>query len=380
VKLILSVSNDDDTKVLGLIRAVQDGYVESANIFIAHGVKLPSDYYNSLYAAYQPNATQELRNGLVVSALIDKYYGAANKLIDLGARIIFGKDITYHILLGMISNMEVTEDRIVFKTLSRAGIDIDNHKDDLLKSLLSTDLNKVRLAIIHLVSLGAKVEDKQQLLHKFLSINRLEHYQSINNNIKELSANGIDFDQYKNDLLVSMCLETNSISVRYLLNRRADIHYQKDLPLQTLMQTITSEYNSEKEIILGILLKFGACPKGHLGDEEPLIIAIRNQNKRIINILIDNQANPNGNNGLPFLTAIDTYHFDTICHLIDLGANIHIRDEEPLRRAILADRFDIVKLLLMKDADIHTRNDEFFSLMTSTMYNFVDNLGFRPNT
>jgi ankyrin repeat protein len=379
VKLILSVSDDANNKYEGLRRAVQIGYIESVNLFISAGVELTNVYEQNLYLSFMTDATPEFRNKMLAQACLNKHYNAANRLIDMGAQVIFGYTLSYDQLLQMVTILSDIKDIILFGLLDRIGIDINTYKDKLLEDLLTKDIKIVRRGVLYLVSIGAKVKDPLQLLYMFFSINNFERFNIIDNNIKELSASGIDYELYKNELLVMMCTEVNEVSVRYLLNRDANVHYQNDLPLRRIIEVITNgdededektRIDNEAEKVVYILLRHGADI--HINNDKPLCDAIRSRNRGVVGRLLDGEANPNANEGEPLLIAIDLGLIYIVNDLIAYGADVHIRDDEPIRCAIVKNYQNIVKSLLDYGANLNARNNSFLPLISVAMYTTVN--------
>ena len=96
-----------------------------------------------------------------------------------------------------------------------------------------------------------------------------------------------------------------------------------------------------------------------LGKNIALSEAAANGNYRMVELLLDNGANPNGNNGNPLIRAAGhAGDINIVRLLLDRGANIHIGSDAALDLAIANDITMVIEYLLARGANFNVLSPE----------------------
>lgn len=91
----------------------------------------------------------------------------------------------------------------------------------------------------------------------------------------------------------------------------------------------------------------------------PLHLALRNENREIIRLLIDHGADvnaPRTDGWTPLNTAAHHGQSDVIELLISKGADVKVYDSEPLRTAITQGRYDAARIMIKHGANVSGKN------------------------
>ena len=111
----------------------------------------------------------------------------------------------------------------------------------------------------------------------------------------------------------------------------------------------------------------------HIFDiNDTLIIAIKDDNYRLVDYLIKQGTNIHNNDDYILEAAIENRNLLMLKYLLDLGIDIHASNEYALMRAIELGYLNVVKYLIERGADIHAEGDENEALQLAVENNYID--------
>jgi len=289
----------------------------------------------------------------------------AQYLLEKGCRM---DNSNYKILKKVYNSSENTN---FIRLLIPKYIDIQNENKENKKMILKDALEYGNEAVLeYLINCGLEVQNiDEKSIENIIYRYEFEKFKLL---VPKY------FDREDDNLLIKVIESKNRKIFKYLMDIKP---ISQDIGSQLLRKIICTNsfdllkilINSENGDIkcnVNMIDKYG---------DIPLNLAIKNENKKIIEHLIDNGADLNGKdsrNFSPLVYALQELkdneeNDDIIKYLIDYGANINEINKEgstPLIYAIRKGKINIVHYLVEHGADINTKTSYGISPLVTAIY------------
>jgi ankyrin repeat protein len=409
VKHMLRLNILSVPKTQGLLTAMIGGMYESIKHFINNGVTLNDERFITIIRGLRDGSTQKERDDALIQATYLGYVRLASVLIKLGAvyrnfnfnrikdlfkRYVLPPSILF---IDPTNCPDITFCQKYYNPNSLQYLDIvvnnmplfEKFKGKLLRFIIYTyfgDQLSIVNIVFYLLSKGAYLYPdlidkclKQMFMIRpsFAELPKMD-YQDI---IDKLRLYNIDYDKYKNNILLYAARNNNYNYVNFVLSRGDDIHFDNDHPLREASKyyreikytdrdldeeddpTFFEDPSNDKTV--GVLLENGADV--HANNDESLKNAFQFGSNYIIKILLNANAdpyvlereqflrifhiNPNIRNGELFLDILNDSDVEAINIAIENHVNLNTHDGEPLYIAFKNNDMDLFKHLLDSGAN-----------------------------
>jgi ankyrin repeat protein len=333
-------SNADRTPIM---YAMKGGYTKAIDLLLRKGAKYNvQDRYGKTLLMYALDNKQTfLSNWLVSTGKIDLYPSDNNGWAAL----------RYAALLG--------NPDIMIKMIKSGNVNVNKRDREGRTPLMTVAWYGTVEAAKILINNGAKINDRDDKGRTPLMYAAANDQ---NNDILNLLINnGGDIEARDNSGWTPLMYAVrNEIprNVMLLLDRGAD-HDVKDRDNNNLVHIAVANNGKDTYQTVDYLMSYGVDVNVCNADgDTPLIIAVRNDNEKIVSCLLENKAKPNIGNGkgeFPIIYAINNNNKSILKLLLDYNADVNITDNQshtPLMFASIKD-VDFIDLILRAGAKVN---------------------------
>ena len=368
VKLLLELdSNDIDINYCGedgstaLILSVQKQDMEMAQLLLQHGANVNQP--NSLDVT--PLSVAASNGQLEIVSLLLQYKAEVNSLnfenhTPLYYAIVSGHSKVVSLLLqhgAIIDQYEIKNEIKVFSTSTALNIYncISKNCDPLL--IIAVDGNYFEIAEMLLKhGINANQEDKNGNTALCIAVKRGDA------NMTSLLLNfhvDIDYQTRNDDTALLLAIKQgHSIVVQLLLEHGADANKRNSSGISPLLLAQHLGYTD----IMSLLLKFNASVEGFADDTTTLILAVQDQNVKMVQLLLGYNAKTsvrNSRGATPLCLAVHLNNVDILLALLESKADVDYSTstgDTALVFAVQQGYLNIATLLLEYGANVNTRN------------------------